>query len=72
MKDFSNAAFHPETIAVMENALKGAVAALPEPVRTAHVQSIAETILRSTQEGERDPKMLQALALMELQLQPRD
>lgn len=72
MKDFSNASFHPETIKVMEKALQSAVAALPEPVRTSHVQSIAETILRSTREGERDPKMLKTLALMELQLSPRD
>ena len=71
MKDFSNASFPPETISIMKIALDSAVASLPEPVNSAHVQSIAETILRSTKEGERDPAALQRLALMELQIAPR-
>jgi hypothetical protein len=52
MKDFSNASFPPETIKLMRIALDDAVASLPEPVSTAHVQAIAETTLRSAKEGE--------------------
>jgi hypothetical protein len=72
MKDFSNASFPPETIGIMQSALDAAVAALPEPVSSRHIQSIAETILRSAKEGERDPATLQRLALLELQISPRD
>ncbi|HEY8337124.1 MAG TPA: hypothetical protein VIQ05_25290 [Tardiphaga sp.] len=68
MKDFSHAAFAPDTIMVMQQALEGAVATLPQPVSSTHVQSIAESILRTTREGERDPTMLQTMALLELQL----
>jgi hypothetical protein len=71
MKDFSNASFPPETIRLMKIALDAAVASLPEPVSTAHVQAIAETILRSAKEGERDPSALQRMALLELQIAPR-
>jgi hypothetical protein len=71
MKDFSNASFPPETITLMRIALDAAVASLPEPVSTAHVQAIAESILRSTKEGERDPATLQRMALIELQIAPR-
>jgi hypothetical protein len=59
-------------IAVMQQALDGAVSTLPEPVSSSHVKSIAESILRTTKNGERDPTMLQAMALMELQLTGRD
>jgi hypothetical protein len=59
MKDFSNASFPSETISIMKNALDAAVASLPDPVSSAHVQSIAETILRTANEGERDPATLQ-------------
>jgi hypothetical protein len=71
MKDFSNATFSPETIGIMENALDAAVASLPDPVSSTHVQSIAETILRTAKEGERDVATLQRIALMELQIAPR-
>jgi hypothetical protein len=71
MKDFPNASFPPETISIMKIALHAAVSSLPEPVSSVHVQSIAESILRSTKEGERDPAALQRIALMELQLVPR-
>lgn len=71
MKDFSNASFPPETITLMRIALDAAVASLPEPVSTSHVQAIAESILRSAKEGERDPSALQRMALMELQISPR-
>jgi hypothetical protein len=72
MKDFSNAAFPPDTISVMKEALDGAVATLPHPVNSAHVQSIAESILRTTREGERDPTMLRTMALLELQISQRE
>jgi hypothetical protein len=71
MKDFSNASFPPEVISVMEAALDAAVASLPEPVHSSHVQVIAEAILRAAHDGERDPTVLQRLALMELQLVQR-
>jgi len=68
MKDFSNASFPPEVISVMEHALDAAVASLPEPVHSTHVQYLAEAILRAADMGERDPQVLQRLALLELQL----
>jgi hypothetical protein len=68
MKDFSNASFPPEVISVMEVALDAAVASLPEPVHSSHVQVLAEAILRAAHSGERDPVVLQRLALLELQL----
>jgi hypothetical protein len=71
MKDFSNASFPPEVISVMEAALDAAVASLPEPVHSRHVQALAEAILRAAHGGERDPIVLQRLALMELQLTQR-
>lgn len=71
MKDFSNASFPPETLDIMKTALDAAVASLPDPVSSAHVQSLAESILRTANEGERDPAALQRMALMELQISPR-
>jgi hypothetical protein len=71
MKDFPNASFPPETIDVMKTAMDSAVATLPHPVSAAAVQSIAETILRTAQEGETDPKALQHMALLELQITRR-
>jgi hypothetical protein len=55
----------------VQQALEGAVATLPHPVSSAHVRSIAETILRSAQEGEQDPETLRRLALLELEIFPR-
>jgi hypothetical protein len=71
MKDFSNASFAPEVVSIMKDALDGAIALLPDPVSATHIQSLAETILRSAKEGERDPATLQRLALLELQISPR-
>jgi hypothetical protein len=71
VKDFSNASFSPEMIDVMKSAMDAAVATLPEPVSSSHVQSIAESILRTAQTGETDPAVLQRMALLELQLKPR-
>jgi hypothetical protein len=72
MKDFADAAFFPEVIESMTKALDQAVATLPEPVSSAHVNRLAEAILRSAKEGERDPEVLERLALLELQIAPRD
>jgi hypothetical protein len=71
MKDFSNASFAPETISIMKDAMDAAVATLPDPVSLAHVDSIAETLLRSAKEGERDSATLERMALLELQITPR-
>jgi hypothetical protein len=71
MKDFSNVSFPPEALDLMKIALDAAVASLPDPVSSAHVQSIAESILRTAREGERDPATLQRMALIELQIAPR-
>ena len=59
-------------ISIMESAMDAAVATLPEPVSSRHVQSIAESILRTAQNGETDPTVLKRMALLELQLKPRD
>lgn len=71
MKDFSHAAFPPEVICLMTSALEAAVATLPEPVHSAHIAILAESILRTAKDGERDPAALGRLALMELQLAHR-
>jgi hypothetical protein len=68
MKDFSNASFSPELIAAMDQALAQAVATLPHPVSSMRVQNIAENILRGAKQGESDPRTLQTMALIEMQL----
>lgn len=72
MQNFANAAFAPDVIAAMTSALEAAVASLPEPVHSYHVNLLAEAILRSAGAGERDTATLQRLALIELQLVRRD
>lgn len=52
MKDFSNVSFPPDTIKVMTQALNGALSTLPHPVSSTNVQSVAETILRTTKANE--------------------
>jgi hypothetical protein len=71
VKDFANASFSPDTVAILQAAMEAAVATLPDPVSSSNVQSIAQSILRSAKEGERDPVALQRLALLELQITPR-
>jgi len=71
MKNFSDAAFSPEVITLMTEALDAAVAALPEPVSSSHVTLLAEAVLRAAKTGERDPVAMQRLALLELQIMPR-
>lgn len=72
IKNFSNAAVSPDIILAMTRALSGAVASLPPPVPNGQLRSLAESILRSAKEGERNPVMLQTLALLELQITPPD
>jgi hypothetical protein len=45
---------------------------LPHPVSSTQVNLLAESILRTAQSGERDPAILQRMALLELQITPRD
>jgi hypothetical protein len=71
MDNFANASFSPDLINAMQNALDGAIATLPHPVSTNHINSIAEAILRSANEGECDPITLRTMALVELQISPR-
>lgn len=71
MKDFSNASFPLEIIQVMTVALNSALSTLPYPVSSAHVQSVAEAILRTAKDGERDPKVLERMALLEFQISSR-
>jgi hypothetical protein len=71
VKDFANASFSPDTVAILQSAMEAAVATLPDPVSSSNVQSIAQSILRSAKDGERDPIALQRLALLELQIMPR-
>jgi hypothetical protein len=68
MKDFSNAAFSPETIQAMTTALEACVATLPEPVSSHLIHRLAESILRAAKEGEQDPSVLQRMAFIELQI----
>ena len=72
MRDFPNAAFSPDAIDVMKRAMESAVSHLPEPVSSVHVNTIAELILRSAREGERDPATLERMALLELAITPRE
>jgi hypothetical protein len=72
MKDFSHASFRPDTIETMAKAMDSALSTLPHPVGSARVRSIAETILRSNKEGERDPAVLARMALLELVISPRE
>lgn len=72
MKNFSDAAFSPEVIEIMGAALERAIATLPEPVSSAYVTALAESILRAAQSGVQDPAELQRIALLELHLTPRE
>nr|WP_315712594.1 MULTISPECIES: hypothetical protein [unclassified Bradyrhizobium] len=71
MKNFSDASFSPDVIALMTEALNASVAALPEPVSSTNVNLLAEAVLRAAKAGERDVTAMQRLALLELQIMPR-
>jgi hypothetical protein len=68
MKNFPDAAFSPEVIEPMTRALDSSVAALPDPVSASHITVIAESILRTAKDGEREVRALQRVALLELAL----
>ena len=72
MKNFADAAFEPEAIEAMTAALDHAVASLPEPVSSLHVSRLAESILRTAKSGERRVDVLERIALLELQITPRN
>ena len=72
MDNFANASYTPNLIAVMRNALEGAISTLPHPVSLSRVRSLAETILRSANEGVRDANTLQTMALLELRISSRE
>ena len=55
-------------IKAMDEALEGAVATLPHPVSSTRVRNIAESILRSAKQGESNPRTLQTMALVEMQI----
>jgi hypothetical protein len=71
MENFAGGVFYPEVIEVMTAALEESVCALPEPVSTAHVHRLAESILRTANAGERDVAVLRRIALVELRIMPR-
>jgi hypothetical protein len=71
MKNFSDASFSPETIEIMTAALEASISTLPHPLASAHVNLLAESILRTAKTGERDVAVLQRIALLELQIAPR-
>jgi len=71
MKDFSDATFVPEIVEAMTEALNASIATLPHPVSSTQVNLLAESILRTAQTGEHDPRILQRMALLELQIMPR-
>jgi hypothetical protein len=56
MKDFSNASFQPDIIKIMTLAMNGALSTLPHPVSSTQTQAVAETILGTAKDGERDAK----------------
>ncbi|WP_348637532.1 hypothetical protein [Bradyrhizobium sp. ISRA443] len=68
MKNFPDAAFSPEVIELMSRALESSVATLPDPVSTSQITLIAESILRTAHDGEREVDALQRIALLELAL----
>jgi hypothetical protein len=71
MKDFADAAFAPDVIKLMADALEASVATLPDPVNSTRVTELAESILRTAKSGERDVAVLQRMALLEIQIAPR-
>jgi hypothetical protein len=71
MRDFPDAVFAPEAVEVMGEALDASVSTLPHPVTSRQVNLLAESILRTAKDGERDTTALQRIALLELQLTPR-
>lgn len=61
MKDFADATFEPEVVEAMTVALQQAIESLAEPISTASIDRLAESILRSAKSGEHDPAGLQRI-----------
>lgn len=70
--EFTAATFVPEVVDAMTTALDASVATLPHPVSSTQVNLLAKSILHTAEEGERDPAVLQRMALLELQITPRE
>jgi hypothetical protein len=70
VKDFGNASFSPDKLAILKSAMDAAVETLPEPVSSSNIQFLAESILRHAKNGELDPLTLGRMALLELQITP--
>lgn len=69
---FKGASFSPDTIAAMTQAFQEAVDALPFPVGSARVQTLAKNIVELASQGERDPERMKLLALLALKSGGRD
>lgn len=61
----------PEVIEIMSEALQHSIESLPEPVSVSQVHTLAESILLTAKDGERDVAVLERIALVELQISPR-
>ena len=62
----TGAAFEPEVIALMAEALESAIADLPHPLGSRHAQTLATSILAQAAQGERDKSRLCKVALEEM------
>jgi hypothetical protein len=64
--------YSPEVIEIMSCALQASIQSLPEPVSATQVQTLAESILDTAGRGERNIAVLERIALVELQIAPRE
>ena len=64
----ANVEFTPEVIEIMSAALQASIERLPEPVSASQVHYLAESILHSTEAGERNVAVLERIALLELRM----
>ena len=64
--------YSPEVIEIMSRALQASIQSLPEPVSATQVQTLAESILDTAGRGERNIAVLERIALVELQIAPRE
>jgi hypothetical protein len=60
--------YSPEVIEIMSEALAASIESLPEPVSATQVHHLAESILYSAANGERDVTVLERIALVELRM----
>jgi hypothetical protein len=73
VEDFASvsAVYSPEVIEIMSEALAASIESLPEPVSATQVHYLAESILYSAANGERDATVLERIALVELRMVAR-